>query len=114
MQVDMTAPGQPAGGYGYWWWIGAPDWQGDGRRLVGYARGRLGQFIFVVPEHDMVVVFLGDHKSSNESGQLLQVFYDRVLDAVRRPSRPSGTPDRKEGNPPGAKGYGPEALARIK
>lgn len=87
MQVDMTAPGQPPGGYGYWWWIGAPDWQGKGRQYVGYARGRLGQYIFVVPEYDMVVVFFGDHKTSAESGKIISVFYDRVLVAVRRPPK---------------------------
>ncbi len=87
MQVDLAAPGQPAGGYGYWWWIGAPDWQGEGRQYVGYARGRLGQYIFVVPEYDMVVVFFGDHKTSADSGKILGVFYDRVLDAVVRPAK---------------------------
>ena len=85
MQVDLTVPGQPPSGYGYFWWIGAPDWQGNGREYVGIARGRLGQYIFVVPEHDMVVVFLGNAKTGEESGQPLQVFYDRILDAVGRP-----------------------------
>jgi len=87
MQVDLTVPGQPPSGYGYWWWIGAPDWQGAGRQYVGFARGRLGQYIFVVPEYDMVVVFFGDAKTSAESGKPIQVFYDRILDAVRRPAK---------------------------
>ncbi len=89
MQVDLTVPGQPPGGYGYWWWVGAPDWQGAGREYVGFARGRLGQYIFVVPEYDMVVVFFGDHKTSAESGKIISVFYDRVLDAVVRPAKKS-------------------------
>ena len=84
MQVDLTVSGQPPSGYGYWWWIGAPDWQGEGRQYVGFARGRLGQYIFLVPEYDMVVVFFGDHKTSAEAGKIIPFFYDRVLDAVRR------------------------------
>jgi len=87
MQVDLTAPGQPPSGYGYLWWIGAPDWQGNGHEYVGFARGRWGQYIFVVPEHDMVVVFLGDAKSGEESAKPIQVLYDRILDAVRRSSK---------------------------
>jgi len=87
MQVDLAGPGNQPFGYGYWWWIGAPDWGGEGRQYVGFARGRLGQYILVVPEHDMVVVFFGDHKTSTESGNILQVFYDRVLDAVLRPAK---------------------------
>ncbi len=89
MQVDLTVPGQPPSGYGYWWWVGAPDWQGAGREYVSFARGRLGQYIFVVPEYDMVVVFFGDHKTNAESTKIIQVFYDRVLDAVQRPAKKS-------------------------
>ena len=87
MQVDLTTPGQPPSGYRYLWWIGAPDWQGDGRQYVPFARGRLGQYIFVVPEYDMVVVFLGNAQTGEESARPIQVFYDRILDAVRRPPK---------------------------
>ena len=84
MQVDLTTPGQPPSGYRYLWWIGAPDWQGNGRDYVPYARGPFGQYIFVVPEHDMVVVILGDARTGEDSSRPIQVFYDRVLDAVLR------------------------------
>jgi len=82
--VDLAQPGQPPSGYGYLWWIGAPDPLGKGKQDVPMARGRWGQFIFVIPEHDMVVVALGDAKAASEQNRPMQVMYDRILPAVRR------------------------------
>ena len=82
--VDLGQPGQPPSGYGYLWWIGAPDPLGKGKQDVPMARGRWGQFIFVIPEHDMVVVALGDAKAPSEQNRPMQVMYDRILPAVRR------------------------------
>ncbi len=84
MHVDMTVKGQPPSGYGYLWWVLAPHWQGNGKQYVFAARGRLGQYIFVVPEYDMVVVVFGDAKTGPEAGKPMQVFYDNILPAVRR------------------------------
>jgi len=82
--VDLTSPGQPPGGYGYLWWIGAPDPRGNGRQSVTIARGRYGQLIFVVPEHDMVVVMISIAQEGGNPGNLMSLFYDRILTAVRR------------------------------
>jgi CubicO group peptidase (beta-lactamase class C family) len=84
MHVDLTVAGQPPSGYGYLWWVLAPDPWGDGKQFVYAARGRFGQYIFIVPEHDMVVVVLADAKTSPEMAKPMQVFYDRILPAVRR------------------------------
>jgi CubicO group peptidase (beta-lactamase class C family) len=84
MHVDLTTPGQPPSGYGYLWWILAPDPRSKSGQFVYAARGRGGQYIFVVPEHDMVVAMCGDAKTGSDSGQYMTVFYDRVLPAVRR------------------------------
>jgi CubicO group peptidase (beta-lactamase class C family) len=84
MRVDLTQPGQPPSGYGYLWWIWAPDPRGKSGEYIYAARGRGGQYIIVVPEHDMVVVFLGDAKDRAEMGKPIEVFYDRVLTALRR------------------------------
>jgi CubicO group peptidase (beta-lactamase class C family) len=81
--VDLARPGEPPSGYGYLWWIGAPDPRGKGGQDVPFARGRLGQYIFVVPEHDMVVVVFGDAKERPEMAKPIEVFYDRILPAVR-------------------------------
>ena len=84
MHVDLTVPGQPPSGYGYLWWVWAPDYQGKTGEYVFAARGRGGQYVIVVPEYDMVVATCGDAKPGGDSGQAVSVFYDRILPAVRR------------------------------
>jgi CubicO group peptidase (beta-lactamase class C family) len=84
MHVDLTSPGQPPGGYGYLWWIGAPDPRGEGREFVVMARGKYGQFIFVAPEHDLVVVVLSVGKEGKNPCNYMSLFYDEILAAVRR------------------------------
>jgi CubicO group peptidase (beta-lactamase class C family) len=84
MHVDLAGPGQPPSGYGYLWWIGAPDPRGNGRQYVSVARGRFGQFIFVAPEHDMVVVILSVPEEGSNPCNYMSLFYDRILTAVRR------------------------------
>lgn len=82
--VDLTVKGQPPSGYGYLWWILAPDGRGNGKQDVYAARGRFGQYIFIAPEHDMAVVVFGDAKTSPEMAKPIEVFYDRILTTVRR------------------------------
>jgi CubicO group peptidase (beta-lactamase class C family) len=82
--VDLTSPGQPPSGYGYLWWIGAPDPRGEGRESVAIARGKYGQFIFVAPEHDLVVVALSVGKEGKNPCNYMSLFYDEILAAVRR------------------------------
>jgi CubicO group peptidase (beta-lactamase class C family) len=84
MHVDLGSPGQPPTGYGYLWWIMAPAPGGKGREWVCAARGRFGQFIFVVPEYDMIVAIQAMAEPGPPTNKLMQMFYDRVLAAVRR------------------------------
>jgi CubicO group peptidase (beta-lactamase class C family) len=84
MHVDLTVAGQPPSGYGYLWWVWAPDYRGKTGEYIFAARGRGGQYVIVVPEYDMVVAMCGDAKTGAESGQPISVFYDRILPAVRR------------------------------
>jgi len=84
MHVDLTVQGQPPSGYGYLWWILAPDPRAGGRQMIYAARGAYGQFIFVVPDDDLVVVINGDVQSAADRSRHMSLFYDRILTAVRR------------------------------
>jgi CubicO group peptidase (beta-lactamase class C family) len=87
LHVEFEAKG-PKGpgaiGYGYLWWILFPDPRGSGRQDIYAARGAHGQYIFVVPEHDMVVVVFGNTQTDADRNKPLGFFYDNILTAVRR------------------------------
>jgi CubicO group peptidase (beta-lactamase class C family) len=75
--VQQHAPGV---GYGYQWWLG---YYGVGGQVIeGYsARGRGGQYIFVLPGANLVVVFTGwnDNELANQAHDMLR---DYVLAAL--------------------------------
>lgn len=71
-------------GYGYLWWIHEPDPAGDGRRDIFAAQGFRGQYIFVVPEHDLVVVVTGGTRNYADELRPIDMLYDAILPAVRR------------------------------
>ncbi len=65
--------GDGTGSYGYQWWMRSFDVggygtyqppHGQGRYTAYYAFGHAGQFIYVIPEMNMVVVFTSDCQSS--------------------------------------------------
>jgi len=82
--VDLAGKDQPPFGYGYLWWIFAPDPRGKTGQDIYAARGRYGQYIIVVPEYDMVVVIFAMIQSVTEQNKPTKLFYDRILTAVRR------------------------------
>ncbi|MCC6383728.1 MAG: beta-lactamase family protein [Bacteroidia bacterium] len=57
--------GKPNEVYGYHWWIGT-----FGGKHVYYARGILGQYIFVIPEEKMIIVRLGHKRDKDSEGNL--------------------------------------------
>ena len=75
--APITENGQPNKVYGYQWWL--TDHKGT---KIFYARGILGQYIFVIPEMNLVFVRLG-HKRGEKGadGQLLDtpIYIDQVL-----------------------------------
>jgi CubicO group peptidase (beta-lactamase class C family) len=75
--VQQHAPGV---GYGYQWWLG---YYGVGGQVIeGYsARGRGGQYIFVLPGANLVVVFTG--WNDNElAGQAFEMLRNYVLTSL--------------------------------
>jgi len=69
-------------GYGYLWWILQPDPAGTTGEHVYAAMGFRAQYIFVVPEHDMVVVVTGGTTSRQDQIQPVLFLYSHVLPAV--------------------------------
>ena len=61
MNFDVVGRGHETG-YGYLWWIQEPSANKDEETIVYSARGAFGQFIFIIPDHDMVIVVTADTK----------------------------------------------------
>jgi len=75
-------------GYGYQWWIDDAALGGGIYMAVGYA----GQFIFVAPEKDMVVVFVS-HLSDNDFYVPQRLLEDFVIPAAQSASPLPENPD---------------------
>lgn len=62
--IFLTDEGEPVDFYGYQFWI--VERQGQ---QIPYFRGILGQYIFILPEYNAVVVRLGHERGEKENGQ---------------------------------------------
>jgi CubicO group peptidase (beta-lactamase class C family) len=68
--------------YGYLWW--SRQVLVAGRRVeVRYADGNGGQFIFIVPELDLVAVFTGENYNSPKAQQGGEILVNSILPAAR-------------------------------
>jgi CubicO group peptidase (beta-lactamase class C family) len=85
VEFEAKGPKGPGAiGYGYLWWVFFPDPQGNGRQEIYAALGRNAQYIFVIPEHDMVVVVNGAARTGAEQNRPIEFLYSHILPAVRR------------------------------
>jgi CubicO group peptidase (beta-lactamase class C family) len=66
-------------GYGYQWWV--PDHENGSARIFA-GNGYGGQFIMVVPEHDIVVVFNGWNIHGGANRSTWRALQERILPAV--------------------------------
>jgi len=80
--VTLTRRGRWTIGYGYLWWIQPPDPEGSKKHNIYAARGAYGQYIFVIPEHDMVVVVTGRTRSGSQFRSPIEFLYSHILPAV--------------------------------
>ena len=69
-------------GYGYWWWVLPPDPEGEGEQDIYGAFGFKGQYIFLVPEHDMVVVVTAGGRGWTEESAPREFLYSHILKAM--------------------------------
>lgn len=80
--VDLGENQRGTIGYGYLWWILAPDPDGDGASPIYAAMGFKAQYIFVIPEHDMVVVVNGDTQNRTDQRKPIGFLYSHILPSV--------------------------------
>ena len=69
-------------GYGYWWWVLPPDPDGKGKQDIYGAFGFKGQYIFLVPEHDTVVVVTAGGSGWEEESAPRKFLYSHILKAM--------------------------------
>ncbi|MGD8494861.1 MAG: serine hydrolase [Gemmatimonadales bacterium] len=69
-------------GYGYLWWILPPD-PGAGGPPIYAAVGFMGQYIFLIPEHDMVVTVTAAATTGADMNRPVNFLYSDILPAVR-------------------------------
>ena len=63
---------------------GAATGASDGRTYIYAAAGFMGQYIFVVPEHDMVVVVTGGTRSFADQLRPVGFLYSHILPSIAR------------------------------
>ena len=64
------------------WWILKPDPEDSGEAYIYAAKGYMGQYIFVIPEHDMVVVVTGGARSGQDMIKPVEFLYTHILPAI--------------------------------
>jgi CubicO group peptidase (beta-lactamase class C family) len=68
-------------GYGYLWWLLEPDPAGTKTEYIYGALGYRGQYIFVIPEHEMVVVVTAWMPPELQS-EPISFLYSTILPAI--------------------------------
>lgn len=85
IKKHVVFPGQRrrrATGYGYLWWIQEPDPDGAGSVDIYSARGHGGQYIFIIPEHRMVVVTTSESRHNAGIQDPVTILYKDILPAL--------------------------------
>ena len=82
--VPGVAPDGTGPGYGYQWWVPVHE---DSEPLVFAGNGYGGQFLFVVPSEDLVVVFNGWQHHEPAERSAAAALQERILPALVDPSR---------------------------
>ncbi len=71
-------------GYGYLWWILESDPNGNGKQPIYAAKGFMGQYIFIIPEHDMIVVVTGGARNGSDMRAPVNFLYADILPSIIR------------------------------
>jgi CubicO group peptidase (beta-lactamase class C family) len=68
--------------YGYLWWIMEGDPDGEENLSIYAARGYGGQYIFIIPEHDMIVVTTSNWINPSGGGDPVDILYNEILPSL--------------------------------
>lgn len=79
--VTFTKPYDKFVGYGYLWWILPPP-DGENHQAIFAACGFRAQYIFVVPEFDMVVVTTGGTQRWTDQVKPIRFLYSHIIPSV--------------------------------
>lgn len=97
--VEGVPPSGRAG-YGYLWWILPPSREGASNGDLYAAMGHMGQYIFVVPQHEMVAVVTAGTSSHADQMKPIEFLYSHILAAARTRERPTGGAAREPAGAP--------------
>jgi CubicO group peptidase (beta-lactamase class C family) len=81
--VAFDAPGRGVIGYGYLWWVLSGG--------VYAAIGRWGQYLFIVPEHELVVAVFTMPWPGTDADKPVEFLYEQIIPAVQ-PANESVSP----------------------
>ena len=89
IKFRFSEQAHPFVGYAYLWWVFAPDPALERGQNISAGTGLGGQYLFWVPDHDLVVVVLGWSDDNNEATEPVRMLYERILPAVTLRSEPA-------------------------
>jgi CubicO group peptidase (beta-lactamase class C family) len=67
--------------YGYLWWLKPEPFHGR-QVMMQFAWGNGGQYIFVIPEADLVVVFTGENYDSAQAELPIRIVEQDILPSI--------------------------------
>lgn len=67
--------------YGYFWWLRLEPYKGN-KLMMHFAWGNGGQYIFIIPELELVVVFTGENYNSDKSELPFTILEQYILPSI--------------------------------
>lgn len=67
--------------YGYLWWLRYQTHQGK-QLMMHFASGNGGQYIFILPELDLVVVFTGENYNSGKADRPFEILEQYIIPSI--------------------------------
>ncbi len=80
--VEFPGAWAPFTGYGYLWWVFEGDRDASGSSDIYAATGLYGQYIFLIPKHDAVVVVTAHARRDEDQRRPIEFLYSHILPAV--------------------------------